>query len=542
MKNLRPSWVCGYLGWAAAVGLLVAGGILRLTMLPAIPLVEWDSAGWLEPALSWATGGPFRETAEREWLYAAFLAGVIKGFGSLEAIVWVQWAIGLTTGAILFSAWRAWLGLLAGSWLTELTGTLLGLGLLASFILNIDFVVFEMSVRPESLLGLTLAGVLLASARFVSARWKDKSPRQALLWGTLLPVLGAAIVTLKPSWALGIPVMGLPLLAACFGPKSDWLRHAAPLLTGCLLAVLLVLLPEKIFFIKSGEPRVVLPMTLFTIHTDAVLEAFQKEAADPSTPAERTEFLRSILPLLEDDYRVAVSEPYNYVRLGFDPDYVMYRGRLFPHMAGAMGFSRAELAAFCTDSYRIAWIRAPQKILEKIRIQLGYFFAPDERTYTKSRMDIGKMTEGSRSVAPRDLDERFPEAARAIFARFRAALDGAPTESRELRAWKPLHQFLKKSVPPNYLFLTAAVLACALCLGLRPLRPLVPAALTALYFFGLGFGNALTISIVHAMDNDRYRISYGPIVLFAMGAAVILLIAMAERYAMARLPSRPANP
>jgi hypothetical protein len=42
--------------------------------------------------------------------------------------------------------------------------------------------------------------------------------------------------------------------------------------------------------------------------------------------------------------------------------------------------------------------------------------------------------------------------------------------------------------------------------------------LVALIFYSAPAGNALTVAMVHALDNARYRGSYGPLLLFALAA------------------------
>ena len=46
---------------------------MRMRISP-VAISEWDSWGWLDPALSWLGGTGFRERFEREWLYGAFIA------------------------------------------------------------------------------------------------------------------------------------------------------------------------------------------------------------------------------------------------------------------------------------------------------------------------------------------------------------------------------------------------------------------------------------------------------------------------------------
>ena len=61
---------------------------------------EWDSWGWLNPALSWLGGAGFREQFEREWLYGAFLAACLRITGSFSGYIVIQQALGLLAGVL----------------------------------------------------------------------------------------------------------------------------------------------------------------------------------------------------------------------------------------------------------------------------------------------------------------------------------------------------------------------------------------------------------------------------------------------------------
>ena len=43
------------------------------------------------------------------------------------------------------------------------------------------------------------------------------------------------------------------------------------------LIVLTLILPDKLLFIRTGETRLVLPMTLFTIHADVIQASMRHE-------------------------------------------------------------------------------------------------------------------------------------------------------------------------------------------------------------------------------------------------------------------------
>ena len=48
-----------------------------------------------------------------------------------------------------------------------------------------------------------------------------------------------------------------------------------------------------------------------------------------------------------------------YPRLGFDPDYLMYRSTVFPFLEKEQGMSRQEIASFCRSSFLSAIVSEP---------------------------------------------------------------------------------------------------------------------------------------------------------------------------------------
>jgi hypothetical protein len=62
--------------------------------------------------------------------------------------------------------------------------------------------------------------------------------------------------------------------------------------------------------------------------------------------------------------------------------------------------------------------------------------------------------------------------------------------------------------------------------------------LVALVLFGAPAANALTVAVVHALDNSRYRASYGPLLFLALTAMVVFTVAVAGRALRRNLPGR----
>ncbi len=79
-----------------------------------------------------------------------------------------------------------------------------------------------------------------------------------------------------------------------------------------------------------------------------------------------------------------------YPRLGFDPDYLMYRSTIFPFLEKERDMPLKDLAAFCRTSFLSAIVSEPSSYARKVFTQLGYFFFPDEGTFFRTRIRNGE--------------------------------------------------------------------------------------------------------------------------------------------------------
>ena len=79
------------------------------------------------------------------------------------------------------------------------------------------------------------------------------------------------------------------------------------------------------------------------------------EAAEDSE--QRRRFLEVFLPVLDREMETARTLASYYPRLGFDPDYLMYRSTVFPFLEQERGMSRQEIAAFCRSSFLSAIVK-----------------------------------------------------------------------------------------------------------------------------------------------------------------------------------------
>jgi len=493
---------------------------------PAYPLVDSDSWGWLVPALRWVGGLGFHEHYEREWLYGAFLASCLKLGGSFAAIATTQKILGLLSGLFIFGTWRTWASLFPQSLLWQVPATVLGLVVTAAQLGEGHYRVLEVWIRPEAIMGFVGFAQLFCISLFCKATWFERSTIKAFIFGALACPLAWAMFILKPNWALAVPATLLPLaVALLWSPLSFVTRLATPAI-GCLLIAVCLILPEKIFFIHSPQVRTVLPLTLLTIHADVIRESFAQRITDPTDPDR--ELLKQFLPELDREMIEARKITRFYGRLGFDPDYLMYRSTLPPILMNTYGMDRKDLSAFCVKSYVQAWRTHPGLMLRKIWLQTTYFLQPDPLTFTKKKQAMDRYTGDASSLISESLGMTFSPPVEAMYQDWRSHIQTlAENKVPDIRPLKWIFELRELFAPASPWITGAFAVAFISCLIWPPLFCLRVAALLTLTFWGASAGNAVTVAIVHALDNSRYRFSYGSLYFFALSAMAIFSVFVA---------------
>src|SRR5262245_31883660 len=113
-------------GWIGLLVLIAAAAAVRFRISP-VAVSEWDSWGWLDPALNWLGGTGFRERFEREWLYGAFIAACLRLTGSFSGYIVIQQILGLIAGILMWLTWRRWTSLFPKHPLFEIIAIVAGL-------------------------------------------------------------------------------------------------------------------------------------------------------------------------------------------------------------------------------------------------------------------------------------------------------------------------------------------------------------------------------------------------------------------------------
>ena len=143
-------------------------------------------------------------------------------------------------------------------------------------------------------------------------------------------------------------------------------------------------------------------------------------------------------------------------------------------------------------------------------------FSPDDATFFRKRIHMGKLYEYVLTTVPPSLDETINQPTRDLYKRYRERVELRSGPVRCSRGCASLRHSPEDSWARR--LFSSKLPSCFLWLPgfLRPLAPFRLAGLVALIFFLAPAGNALTVALIHALDNSRYRGSYGPLLLFAL--------------------------
>jgi hypothetical protein len=186
--------------------------------------------------------------------------------------------------------------------------------------------------------------------------------------------------------------------------------------------------------------------------------------------------------------------------------------------------SRKEIAAFCRSSFLSAVWNRPFRYARKVVAQLGYFFFPDDATFFRARVNMGKLYDYALTTLPESLDEAIGKPVKDLFETYRQSIIRQTGQSETLAVFRPFRSFLGAVKVSAFWIEIAFFTSFAACLAFRPLAQLRLPGFVAIVFFLAPAGNALTIAMVHALDNARYRGSYGPLLLFALAAFLVFIL------------------
>jgi len=517
--TFHAAWIC-----------IVAFAAWRRFSLPFEPLADRDVWGFLSPALNKLAGNPFVQSEGRAFVYPGFVYLLLSAFHSLGAVTIAQHLLGLATGVLMLANWRIARRLLPRPLVPAVLHDLVGLALLAVFLLCAQSTLAEHHLRPEGVLPFFTMLGLNFTIRFLLAKNLEARPRHTFYFGALSLATALLLPLFKPSYSLTAILTTIPIWWHLFDRREKWSSRLAMIGIPVLAAWLFLWIPEGIY--ASGDPRAqtFLPASLFTIHATQIRSqmALDLEHASPEVPYFHQE-LQAIADLL--DKEIETSRPtvrHGFASLGFNPDYLLYEDSFCRKLVHIFP-ERRQRADFYRFYFRRTWREQPGLMLHKVTSQLGLFYNLDCPVYEQKVSTIDRnyrdtyafLTDSSRFP----LVSRVPAAAQYVAAL--PHLADTHTLTIQPKAFKTLLPFFARSYLPGLLLGLAAM---AWLLAETDIRAACGwfAALVALgYAYNLG--NNLAIAFFHTLGIGRYSHVQLAVTLLTQGLSLWLVIEVAAR-------------
>lgn len=523
-QHALGNWIAIF-GWVLAAGVIFGAAVVRLRLDP-VAISDQDTWGYLNPALCWLSGHGFQQSSGRDWLYPAMVGLGLTLTGSVKGLVVLQQVLGILSGLLFWAVLRLWRSLLSSGLAADLAVALLGPLGAAIYLFNPATIVFELQIRPEAVLGFFGLAQLACLTAFIRARWKTRDARGIVIFGILAFVLAYACVLLKPSWAFAAVGTVLPVFAGVFGKGvSAFVKWTTPM-AAVAIAFLVLWLPAKAMFIKDTASRTFLPQVLFTVHAQWILAQMEKETGRLPAQSPEGAFLRDLLPVFRAELSKAREGVDCYKHLGYNADYLMYQSPIMSWMMSHRASTDIEMIPFYYHWYFRTLLADPGGIAGKVWGQMTYFVFPDASTISLKQISMGRQYATSLTSLPKYPNNPSPRIA-AIYAGYLDALNNAERRSWVLRSIPSLqalsHWGVAWFLPLEILF----AIFFTLSILYRQMADFRLAGAAAAVIFSAAFGNALTVSIIHALDIPRYRYSYGGFLLLAVIVLAVYCLAFA---------------
>lgn len=502
--------------------------------MPGLPLADPDTWGYLNPALQHLAGNGMPQTACRSIAYPLFLRAVLGVSGGFDSIAFAQHILGLISGVVWILAFRVWRGFLpAETWLRSFSGWCAAV-CLALYLCNPSTLAFESQIRPESIFPFFGLSQITATLIFIRIHRTQRGSPACILSAAASALLAAVCLSLKPSWGLAalVPLTVIAASILSFGNRLSLLGRVGPALAALLTLVFWNLaVPRCVRWAADPTCGSHLAGTLFTVHADIISREMHSRAALGDLDAAEVDFLRKLDERIEQSRRLTKSA---YKILGHDPDYLLFASDVLWTLPNLSANDFAERNAYLRQAYLRSAAHEPFWMLRKIAIQMATAFGdasiaifnPSVQWAALFPRTLECLENAGVPALPGGMEKNF----HLTLAEVRVASGSQPESLRV--PWAPPRWFFRHVV--TWIFI-ATVLVIGVGLFLTPWavravrwRSLAEAVCAGGVVWGSSIGSALTVSMIHSFDIDRYAMLQSSVNSLLMAVGLVIFAAMAR--------------
>ena len=511
------AWVWGM--WSLALAATVqalAGGLV----VPAVASYDPDTLGYLRPALSVLTGGPFALAQSRSFVYPGFVLAVLSVFGSIPALIYAQAVLCLAT-AVMVAALP--LAATLGTRMTPLTRVAratLGAGLLVLFF-HYEPMAYEVhAIRPEMLYTALSAALFLLLV--LAFRLSDPSWLLACCGVGLY--LTVANFYVRPSWGVAMIFSG-----GLFALRILFVTKAGPAVRVVVLAVSGVLAMTTLTWTNTHlsetydryNYKVFGPLNVFCHHVPLIITSLDRRIA-----AHQTDRDMPLVPLRSALAEVLTHYP-DGTLLGYDPNICLWQ-KIGPRLRDALSDDPDRISAFLLRTFWRAALDNPLVYLAKVAKHTA-------SALDRPLWDIDFRVSFDDEALRADAAELagFP----GLFAdhtRFVGSVAAPLTSSLGIAVLYGL-----STVFGGLLLVGGLMLLVDLASTRTGRRPVIRRWTPALLGFGLLFGSIVVVAMSATFDLSRYRYPLFPLALGTAAMIVQAALGMAMTLLRGVLPPIP---
>ncbi len=525
-------------GYGIILLLLFLEAIRVRLWFPLMPFSDPDTWGYLYPALHGIGRDEFIHHGGRSFPYPYFIYWILRIFDDFRAISLVQHALGLLSGGVMVWIWHRLTRFFPSSWAGLLAHRIIGVMIVASFLLSRGSLLMEHSIRPEAIFPFFTVLTAALGIEYLVAFYHRRNLRLAFFFAVALVFNALLVYFIKPAWGLAAGCAMLPIFFSWAHLRRHYLWKGASVAVPLVLALALLWYPEK-RLTQKYDPRGerFLSQLLFCFNAPSMRKELAADLAPGATPLYDRALIARVLELV--DLKLNEEGNTSYRSLGYDADDLMYRrkdkdGNRLDSVVSVVEthFGREDVAsfkAFCMHYYLRAWRNQPGAMAGKILTQMMQFYRLRDDPFDR----YGDIKLGPQAVRSDDgtKDLRWPL---PVFEAYQAAVRAdfdSPVVWKQPSVVSALNRLLRPTMVIGFVFslVLAGVLAVRVAQGRFEGIDLLVPLLLVLYLYSLSFGNCLTVAVVHTMEVSRYVKNQLIFILLAQGAALWLAVLVVER-------------
>ena len=512
----------------AALAVILIVGAWRRFNLPLIPIIDYDFLGYLNPVTDYFKSGHFTHGYARSFPYPLFVLVLTFLAHSIKAVTVVQHIFGLITGVLIFCIWEEPVFKNYQRKLIVYMATLLQLISTAYFLWCTGIILYEHTIRPES-----MAIYFIIVLLYLLIRDVGDGKRSVKMYGGLF-FLTLFLFLFSPRWGLALPVSVLYIFGGIFKLTSNIRQR---ILLGTLPAILFAVLfvaPER-YLVKhyDNSSDQFVPRQFFYSHLNIAKEVVAEDIARGKTVIGLTaDTLRQLNELLQ----LPKTNDYHFRHLGFSPDEVFYGSvshgvDLFfmnRQLSGRVADGVAEEAAFI-NHYNFTLVTSGFKMyVLRVITELGLYYYSNpgiERVYFFEWPDFPHVFDSTAVLANREIHNAGDifDAYKADANRYAHYVIYSPVSF--LRALYFLLQF--SFLPVLLVFWFASALKKSAVGDMEAGDALLfnkLGAVCRLLFF-IHFAMVFTVATLHTFGIIRYSQSIFPVaMLLQMASSIYILV------------------